>query len=162
MDKVQSKVMQYGAKFQTSFRQVSDTVSDKFQISSNSNVFYSLSDTYMKTCLKLCGLCFSSFSLPQSCGCSTVCHTFRQALCATSVWACAEIRSRCSLTPYSWILPRGASVSSGSLTSCQEVVLVGDGSLVLNSWENILYHQVGAELGPVSLLLAVDSGLEAE
>jgi hypothetical protein len=27
---------------------------------------------------------------------------------------------------------------------------------------NILYHQVGEELGPVSLLLAVDSGLEAE
>ena len=26
-------------------------------------------------------------------------------------------------------------MSSGSLTSCQEVVLVGDGSLVLNSWE---------------------------
>ena len=80
-------------------------------------------------------MCFSSFSLPQSCGCNTVCHTLRQALCATSVWECAEIKSRGSLTPYSWILPRGASVSSGSLTSCQEVVLVGDGSLVLNSWE---------------------------
>ncbi len=39
------------------------------------------------------------------------------------------------MTPYSWILPRGASVSSGSFTSCQEVVLVGDGSLALNSWE---------------------------
>ena len=44
LDKVQSKVMQYGGKFQTRVRQDSDKVSDKFHISSANIVFYSVFD----------------------------------------------------------------------------------------------------------------------
>ena len=63
---------------------------------------------------------------------AALCATHSGKHCVPQVCGHVLIKEQVFIDTLLLELPRGASVSSGSLTICQEVVLVGDGSLVLN------------------------------